>query len=102
MPDPEVVPFTAAEVEWLRPKHYRGEDGIRCHWCEADWPCNTARFVVTIDRLVRLADALRVDDEVGWMAHLPMETEETAVTGLRFCIVCDEDWPCVVRRKGPG
>lgn len=34
------------------------------------------------------------------LRHLPMTTEETAITGLRFCVVCDEAWPCAVRRTG--
>ena len=37
-------------------------------------------------------------DTTERLRHLPTTTDDTAVTGLRFCVVCDEVWPCDVRQ----
>ena len=61
-----MIPMTAAEVDWLRPRHYAHPDKPgRCHWCDEDWPCNTARLIVTLDEA-------RVDDVIARMRRLEL------------------------------
>lgn len=42
------------------------------------------------------AEGSPIDRDGMRLAHLP--SEFGPVTGLRFCIVCDEQWPCPTRR----
>lgn len=82
-----MIPMTAAEVDWLRPRHYAHPDKPgRCHWCDEDWPCNTARLIVTLDEARTLAPE-RLDAAICDHAHdpeAPLRIRSDHLTALTF------------------
>lgn len=59
----------ATEIDAIRRKHWRENQGGEiawCHWCDADWPCHTAAVLQAYDEAIAARERAEAEVQGLW------------------------------------